>query len=121
MRTIKILSAALVAATALAALPASAQSSSQSQSSKYRCVNAKDVEDTISKDDGKTLTFKLRDGTTMVNHLITQCDSLRWGGFVWVTAPGGEICGGSQTLRTIANGEICRLGAFDPPVKMSRR
>src|SRR3954469_9039371 len=99
MRTIKILSTALVAIAALSALPASAQSSNQS--GKYRCVNAKDVLDTTSKDDGKTLTFTLRDGTTMVNHLITQCDSLKFGGFTWVTAPGGEICGGSQTLRAM--------------------
>ncbi len=115
MKTSKILITALAAAAVYTALPATAQDTAQSSS--LRCVDVKDVRDTISRDGGKTLTFTMRNGTTIVNHLRTQCNSLQFGGFIWATAPNGEVCENVQTLHAITTGEICRLGKFDVPVK----
>jgi hypothetical protein len=121
MRTITLLSAALVALAAPAMTPVLAQPPASSMvGQKTICLNVKDIDDSISKD-GETIAFKMKNGTTVVNHLMNKCDSLKFGGFTWVTAPGGEICGGSQTLRAQVTGEICRLGKFDPPVKTATR
>jgi hypothetical protein len=114
MKSIKIISAGLGLAVAFAALPAAAQPAAPP-----RCINVKNIADTISKDDGATLTFRLRDGTTVVNRLRTKCESLKFGGFSWVTPPGGEICANAQTLQAETTGEICRLGNFDSPVKLT--
>ena len=109
MKYVNIFSAGLVAATAFAVLPAAAEPAP-------RCIDVKDIVSADSKD-GKTMTFRLKNGMTMINTLKTGCDSLRFGGFVWSTAPGGEICANAQTLRAITTGEICRLGDFSAPVK----
>ena len=114
MKTAKIISTVLAATAVLAVLPAAAQSQSQGR---LRCVNVKDIRNTTSRDDGKTLTFRLRDGTTMVNTLRTPCDGLQFTGFSWVTPPNGDICENVQTLRVFDTGEICRLGKFQAPVK----
>lgn len=97
----------------LAALPAAAQS----QSTRVRCIDVKNIRDTVSRDDGKTLSFRLRDGTTIVNTLRSQCDGLKFTGFSWVTSPNGEICENAQTLRVFDTGEICRLGKFETPIR----
>ncbi len=112
MKTTHIFSAVLAAAL-MTVLPAAAQA----PSGKPICVNVKDIRDTVSRDQGKTLVFQLRNGTTMVNTLRPQCDGLTFTGFAWVTPPGGEICENAQTLRVIGTGEICRLGKFSAPVK----
>ena len=112
MRTLTIFSAALTVA-AFAAAPASAQPS------KAQCINRKDIAETISPEDGETLRFRMTNGTIIVNHLKPRCDGLKWGGFSWVIQPGGDIRSGSQVLRSFVTGELCRLGAFDAPVKMS--
>lgn len=114
MKNITILSAALGLA-AFVALPAAAQTAAPGAP---RCLDVKNIASTDYKEAG-TMTFRMRNGTTIVNHLKTKCDSLRFGGFVWDTAPGGEICANSQVLRAITTGEICRLGNFDAPVKMT--
>jgi hypothetical protein len=111
MKYITILSAGLVAA-AFTALPAAAQPAPAAP----RCIDVKDIASTDSKD-GKTMTFRLKNGMTTVNTLRTQCDSLRFGGFVWDTSPIGEVCANAQTFRTLTTGEICRLGEFSAPVK----
>jgi hypothetical protein len=115
MKTSKIFITALATAAVLTALPASAQST------RLRCLDVKNISDTSSRDGGETLTFKLRDGRTVVNRLMQKCDALRFGGFAWRTAPGGEICEISQTLRVLVTGEICRLGKFDTPIKSASR
>jgi hypothetical protein len=117
MKNIKILSAVLATAAAFTALPAAAQPAAPPAAP--RCLDVKNIRDTVTKDDGATLTFRLTNGTTVVNHLKTKCDSLKFGGFVWETAPGGEICANTQMLRAITTGELCRLGNFDAPVKMT--
>jgi len=113
MKTAKILSTVLAAAALLGAVPAVAQS----QPSRLRCIDVKNIQDTVTRDDGKTLNFRLRDGTTVVNTLSQPCDGLKFGGFTWVTPPNGEICEDSQTLRLAVTGEICRLGKFGEPVR----
>jgi hypothetical protein len=76
------------------------------------CVQARDILDTHT-DDGKLLTFKLRDGRVLVNHLQGICSDLRFEGFVW-NVPGTEdICEHQQTLKVINSGQSCTLGKFD--------
>ena len=98
MKTI-ISAFALVAATAM---PASAN----------MCVMQRDILSTHS-DDGKNLTFKMRDGRTLVNHLQGICTDLRYEGFVW-NVPGTEdICEYQQSFRVIQSGQSCTLGKFE--------
>ena len=98
MKTI-IAAIALVAATAM---PASAG----------MCVMQRDILSTHSED-GKNLTFKMRDGRTLVNHLQGICTDLRYEGFVW-TVPGTEdICEYQQSFRVIQSGQSCTLGKFE--------
>lgn len=98
MKTI-IAAIALVAATAM---PASAS----------MCVMQRDILSTHSED-GKNLTFKMRDGRTLVNHLQGICTDLRYNGFVW-NVPGTEdICEYQQSFRVIQSGQTCTLGKFD--------
>jgi hypothetical protein len=115
MKYIHLLSAGLVAA-AFTALPAAAQTPGSAPTAP-RCIDVKDIVSTDTQSDDQTMTFKMRNGTTMTNKLMSKCDSLRFGGFVWTTAPGGEICAKSQILRAITTGELCRLGEFSVPVK----
>lgn len=117
MKTTRIFLAILAAASLTMALPAAAQSAQSS----LRCLDVKDIRDTTSRDGGETLTFTMRDGTTIVNHLMSKCDGLKFGGFAWKTAPNGEICAGSQVLHLFVTGEICRLGKFDAPIKSASR
>ena len=109
MKSIKILSLGLAAA--FVALPAVAQPAAP------RCIDVKDIASTDTQKDDQTMTFRMRNGTTMTNKLKSPCASLRFGGFTWVTAPGGEVCANAQILRTHVTGEICRLGEFSVPVR----
>ena len=74
------------------------------------CLRTQDIVSTDSKD-GKTLTFKMRDGRTLVNHLKGVCLDLEFNGFDWVVRGGENI----QRLRVLQSGEVCVLGKFDPP------
>ncbi|HUE66176.1 MAG TPA: hypothetical protein VMO78_17525 [Rhizomicrobium sp.] len=98
MKTI-IAAVAVVAATAM---PASAN----------MCVMQRDIVSTHSED-GKNLTFKMRDGRTLVNHLQGICTDLRYEGFVW-NVPGTEdICEYQQSFKVIQSGQSCTLGKFE--------
>lgn len=102
----RFLTAALVlAGAAMIAAPASARV----------CINTRDITGTHS-DDGKTLVFTLKDGTTRVNHLQGICSDLKWNGFAWTIHGPDEVCEGQQSLRTLQSGQVCVLGKFDPPV-----
>ena len=85
-----------------AALPASAT----------MCVQSRDIEGTNSKD-GKLLTFKMRDGRVLVNHLQGVCSDLRFEGFVWVLHGTDDICENQQSLKVLRSGQTCLLGKFD--------
>lgn len=105
MKTIIIASVALAAA----ASPALAQNAATPKI----CVESRDILSTHS-DDGKLLTFRMRDGRVLVNHLQGVCSDLRYEGFVWVLRGGDEsICENQQSLRVLRSGQTCVLGKFE--------
>ena len=94
---------AAMALLAVAASPAAAN----------MCVKSREIQSTDSKD-GKLLTFKMRDGRVLVNHLQGICSDLRYEGFVWVLRGGDEdICENQQSLQVLRSGQTCLLGKFD--------
>jgi hypothetical protein len=108
MKKIIVTAIALMVA---AALPASAK----------MCVQSRDIQGTDSKD-GKLLTFRMRDGRVLVNHLQGVCSDLRFEGFEWVLHGTDDICENQQSLKVLRSGQICILGKFDvvkdKPVKV---
>jgi hypothetical protein len=103
MKTVVMALAGLV----LAAVPALA---------KQVCIDARDIVSSKSTD-GKTMVFKMKDGTTWVNHLQGSCPDLRYNGFAWNLRSGDtQVCERAQSLHVIQSPEICVLGKFDPPV-----
>jgi hypothetical protein len=99
MKTI-IAALVLLAATAL---PASAN----------MCVQQRDIYSTHS-DDGRNLTFHMRDGRVLVNHLQGICSDLRYGqGFVWKVPGTEDICEFQQSFKVINSGQSCTLGKFE--------
>jgi hypothetical protein len=101
----KTIIATIAAAIALAAIsPASAANI---------CVRSRDIDSATSKD-GKLMTFRMRDGSVLVNHLQGVCSDLRFEGFVWVLRGGDEsICENQQSLKVLRSGQTCLLGKFD--------
>jgi len=78
-----------------------------------KCVRARDIESATSKD-GKLMTFRMRDGSVLVNHLQGICSDLRFEGFVWTLRGGDEdICENQQSLKVLRSGQTCLLGKFD--------
>lgn len=80
-----------------------------------KCVDIRDIDSSQSKD-GRTMVFKMKDGTTLVNRLQGYCPDLRYTGFVW-QMPSGDTnaCERQSTFRVLQSGQVCTLGAFDPP------
>jgi hypothetical protein len=76
------------------------------------CVSERDIVSTTPSNDGRQLTFKLRDGRVLVNHLQGRCSDLRFNGFVWVLRGNNDICENMQSLRVIQSGQTCLLGKF---------
>ena len=100
----KLIIATVAAAIALAAAsPASAAK---------LCVQSRDIESTNSKD-GKLLTFRMKDGRVLVNHLQGVCSDLRYEGFVWTLHGTEDICEDQQSLKVLRSGQTCLLGKFD--------
>ena len=93
--------------TAIALMVAAA-----SPASATMCVQSRDIQGTNSKD-GKLLTFRMKDGRVLVNHLQGVCSDLRFEGFVWVLHGTDDICENQQSLQVIRSGQICILGKFD--------
>lgn len=101
----KIISAFVLAGVTLA-VPATAWS---------KCIDTRNI-DSAHSNDGKTMLFKMRDGTTLVNHLQGVCSDLKFNGFVWVLHGGDtQVCENQQSLRVLQSGQTCVLGKFDPP------
>lgn len=95
-----------LAALVLAAVPASAEN---------RCINIRDIDSSQSKD-GRTMVFKMKDGTVLVNHLQGYCSDLKYTGFAWqMPSSDTNACERQSTFRVLQSGQICTLGAFDPP------
>ncbi len=76
------------------------------------CVQARDIGSTNSKD-GKLLTFRMKDGRVLVNHLQGICSDLRYEGFVWTVRGTEDICEDQQSLKVLRSGQTCVLGKFD--------
>lgn len=76
------------------------------------CVQSRDILSTNSKD-GKLMTFKMRDGRVLVNHLQGVCSDLRFEGFVWVLRGTEDVCENQQSLKVLRSGQTCLLGKFD--------
>ena len=76
------------------------------------CVQSRDILGTNSKD-GKLLTFKMRDGRVLVNHLQGICSDLKFEGFVWVLHGSEDVCENEQSLKVLRSGQTCLLGKFD--------
>ena len=93
---------AILALTVAAASPAAAK----------MCVQSRDILGTNSKD-GKLMTFRMRDGSTLVNHLQGICSDLKFDGFVWNVPATGEICENQQSLKVLRSGQTCLLGKFE--------
>jgi len=88
---------------------------------KNTCVRTRDIESSDSKD-GKTLVFKMRGGSTLVNHLRGVCPGLKYDGFIWVIRGGNdEVCENQQSLQVLRSGEICMLGSFDQPTTKPKK
>src|SRR5471032_1050120 len=98
-----IIATLLLVAAAAAASPASAAP---------MCVPTRDIVSTDSKD-GKLLTFKMRDGRVLVNHLQGICSDLRFEGFAWTLHGTDDICENQQSLKVLRSGQVCLLGKFD--------
>jgi hypothetical protein len=100
-----------LAGLAFAAVPALA---------KQVCIDTRNIVSSKS-DDGKTMVFKMKDGTTLVNHLQGVCPDLKFEGFSWSLRSGDtEVCENSQSLHVLRSMEICVLGKFDAP-KMTKQ
>jgi len=80
-----------------------------------RCVDIRDIRSSESKD-GRTMVFKMKDGTTLVNHLQGFCPDLKFTGFAWqMPSSDTHACERQSTFRVLQSGQVCTLGKFDPP------
>jgi hypothetical protein len=84
------------------------------------CIDTRDVVSSKSTD-GKTMVFKMKDGTTLVNHLQGSCPDLKFHGFAWQTHSGDtKVCEKEQSFNVLESMQICVLGKFDAPVMEKR-
>ena len=84
------------------------------------CVDMRDIVSSKSTD-GRTMVFKMKDGTSMVNHLQGYCPDLKFFGFVWQSHSGDtKVCEKEQSFQVLQSLQVCVLGKFDPPVMDKR-
>lgn len=76
------------------------------------CVQSREILSANSKD-GKLMTFRMRDGRVLVNHLQGVCSDLKFEGFAWVLHGTDDVCENQQSLRVLRSGQICLLGKFE--------
>ena len=82
----------------------------------HLCIDSRDIVSSKSTD-GRTMVFKMKDGTTLVNHLQGYCPDLKFFGFSWDLRSGDtQVCENTQPIHVIQSLEICTLGKFDPPM-----
>jgi hypothetical protein len=109
------LKTALAAALGLTGLMLAAPASAAN-----KCIDTRDIVSSQSKD-GRTMVFKMKDGTVLVNHLQGYCPDLKFTGFAWKLHGGdNQACERESTFQVLQSMESCTLGAFDPP-KMEQR
>ena len=79
------------------------------------CLDTRKMVSSNSKD-GRTMVFKMRDGSIYVNHLQGFCPDLKYTGFVWQLHSGDtKVCEFENTFSVLQSGQNCTLGKFDPP------
>jgi len=79
------------------------------------CLDTRKMVSSDSKD-GRTMVFKMRDGSTYVNHLQGFCPDLKYTGFAWRMHAGDtNVCEFENTFSVLQSGQSCTLGKFDPP------
>jgi hypothetical protein len=77
------------------------------------CIDTRDIVSSKSTD-GRTMVFKMKDGTTLVNHLQGYCPDLKYFGYTWALRAGDmDVCENSQPLRVNQSMQVCTLGKFD--------
>ena len=76
------------------------------------CVQVRDIQSATSKD-GKLMTFQMKDGRVLVNHLQGVCSDLRYEGFEWIVRGTEDVCENQQSLKVLRSGQTCVLGKFD--------
>ena len=80
------------------------------------CVDLRDIYSSKSTD-GRTMLFKMKDGTSMVNHLQGYCPDLKFFGFAWKTHSGDtKVCENEDSFSVLQSMQVCVLGKFDQPV-----
>ena len=80
------------------------------------CIDMRDIVSSKSTD-GKTMIFKMKNGTTLVNHLQGSCPDLKYNGFAWQSHSGDtKVCESEQSFKVLQSMQICVLGKFDAPI-----
>ena len=78
------------------------------------CLDTRKMVSSNSKD-GRTMLFKMRDGSTYVNHLQGFCPDLKFTGFAWRLQSGDtKVCEFENTFSVLQSGQSCTLGKFEP-------
>jgi len=81
------------------------------------CIDTRKI-DSSKSTDGKTMMFKMKDGTTLVNHLRGICPDLKFNGFAWQTHSGdSRVCENEDTFQVLQSMQVCTLGKFDTAAK----
>jgi len=79
------------------------------------CIDTRDIYSSKSTD-GRTMLFKMKNGTSMVNHLQGYCPDLKFNGFAWQTHSGdNKVCEGENSFSVLQSMQVCVLGKFDQP------
>src|SRR4051794_12001910 len=77
------------------------------------CLDIRKMVSSESKD-GRTMVFKMRDGTTLVNHLRGYCPDLKFAGFSWRLQAGDtRVCEDENSFQVLESFQTCTLGKFD--------
>ena len=80
------------------------------------CVDLRDI-DSSKSTDGRTMVFKMKNGTSMVNHLQGYCPDLKYFGLAWKTHSGDtKVCENEDSFSVLQSMQTCVLGKFDAPV-----
>jgi hypothetical protein len=106
----------IVTALAFAAVAAAAPAHADNNRAGNRCIDMRNIVSSKSTD-GKTMIFKMKDSTTLVNHLKGICPDLKFYGFAWQSHSGDtRVCENEESISVLHSMEICVLGKFDAPV-----
>ena len=110
----KTVISALALMGAVAAGPAAAEPATTTPAAAAnRCIEIRDI-DSSKSSDGKTMVFKMKDGSTLVNHLQGSCPDLKFFGFAWRTHSGDtKVCENEDSFNVLQSMQVCVLGKFD--------